>query len=290
MRHLLNVDERTVEGFGDEWSRFDQSRMPEREQAEIFVKYFSIFPWDTLPQNAVGFDLGCGSGRWAKFVAPRVGKLHCIDPSAALNVARKNLANLPNCEFHLATVDAIPLEDESMDFAYALGVLHHVPDTEAGLRSCVSKLKPAAPCLVYLYYAFDNRPSWFRATWRLSDMLRRRISRLPHRLRYVLSQILAGGIYFPMARAARVAEEFGMDVRNFPLSAYRTAGFYTMRTDALDRFGTRLEHRFSRAQIKAMMESAGLERIRFSESEPFWCAVGYRSASSSDPKGFECAV
>ena len=42
------------------------------------------------------------------------------------------------------------------------------------------------------------------------------------------------------------AERLGTDVRHFPLSAYRDRSFYTMRTDALDRFGTRLERRFSR--------------------------------------------
>jgi hypothetical protein len=52
--------------------------------------------------------------------------------------------------------------------------------------------------------------------------------------------------------------------------------FYTMRTDSRDRFGTRLEQRFSRTEIEKMMLAAGLERTRFSDSEPFWCAVGYR--------------
>ena len=33
--------------------------------------------------------MGCGSGRWAQFVAPRVKKLFCIDPSEAINVAKK---------------------------------------------------------------------------------------------------------------------------------------------------------------------------------------------------------
>jgi methylase of polypeptide subunit release factors len=33
--------------------------------------------------------MGCGSGRWARFVAPHVGRLHCIDPSSALAVARQ---------------------------------------------------------------------------------------------------------------------------------------------------------------------------------------------------------
>jgi hypothetical protein len=52
-----------------------------------------------------------------------------------------------------------------------------------------------------------------------------------------------------------------------------------MRTDALDRFGTRLEQRFTRAEIQAMMQRAGLERIQISPTEPFWCAVGYRRRS-----------
>jgi len=49
-----------------------------------------------------------------------------------------------------------------------------------------------------------------------------------------------------------------------------------MRADALDRFGTCLEQRFSRDQIKIMMEQTGLERIKLSANEPFWCAVGYK--------------
>ena len=62
-----------------------------------------------------------------------------------------------------------------------------------------------------------------------------------------------------------------------PLSYYRNLGFYTMRTDALDRFGTRLEQRFSRKAIRAMMESAGLMNIRFSDAEPYWVACGIKA-------------
>ena len=153
-----NLDGKTVEGFGDEWERFDQSGLPAAEHVRLFDSYFSVFPWDTLPENSEGFDLGCGSGRWAKLAAPRVGKLHCIDPSSALEVARRNLAKNPNCEFHIASVDVIPVDDASMDFGYSLGVLHHVPDTQAAISACVEKLKVGAPFLVYLYYAFDNRP------------------------------------------------------------------------------------------------------------------------------------
>ena len=60
-----------VEGFGDEWNRFDYSGFSQTELKEMFNGYFRIFPWENLPDGAVGFDLGCGSGRWAKFVDPK---------------------------------------------------------------------------------------------------------------------------------------------------------------------------------------------------------------------------
>ena len=247
----------------------------------MFDAYFAVFPWRGLSPDAVGFDLGCGSGRWATLVAPRVGKLHCIDPSAAIDIAKRNLAGHSNCEFHRAGVDSIPLVDGSMEFGYALGVLHHIPDTQSAMAACVRKLKPGAPFLIYLYYAFDNRPPWFRAVWKLSELARYGISRLPYGLRYFVSQIIAGLVYYPLARTAYLLEKIGLDVGNFPLSAYRHRSFYSMRTDALDRFGTRLEQRFTKDQIQKMMETAGLKNIVFSREVPYWCAVGTRNAVTS---------
>ena len=273
-----NIDELTVKGFGDEWERFDQASLSSKERQEIFDLYFSIFPWSLLAPDAIGFDLGCGSGRWAKLVAPLVGRLHCIDPSTAIEVAKRNLSDNLNCEFHCASVDDIPLIDGSMDFGYSLGVLHHIPDSQLAMSACVKKLKPGAPFLVYLYYAFDNKPFWFRGIWKLSEIARYGISRLPHGLRYIVSQILAGVIYIPFAKTAYLFEKFGFNVSNIPLSAYRNCSFYTMRTDALDRFGTRLEQRFTKTQIQKMMEVAGLENIVFSDNVPYWCAVGTRKA------------
>ena len=273
-----NIDLKTVEGFGEEWAAFDQEGLGSVEHRQLFDSYFSLFPFHALPENAQGFDLGCGTGRWAMLVAPKVGTLHCIDPSSkALAVARRRLAGLPNVRFHEAGVDNIPFADGSQDFGYSLGVLHHIPDTAAAMVSCVRKLKPGAPFLVYIYYAFDNRPAWFRALWRSSDMARKLICRLPFGLRKGVTSTIAATVYWPLSRAARVIERSGRDVAHFPLSAYRNLSFYTLRTDALDRFGTRLEQRFSRADIQQMMTAAGLVDIAFREDVPFWVACGRRA-------------
>jgi hypothetical protein len=49
-----------------------------------------------------------------------------------------------------------------------------------------------------------------------------------------------------------------------------------MRTDALDRFGTRLEQRFTQDEISQMLTKAGFEKIQFSTREPFWTVLSYK--------------
>lgn len=269
---------RTIEGFGRQWSAFDQSSLTPSEQALLFDRYFRIFPWKELPRDPVGADIGCGTGRWAALVATRVGRLFCFDASlAAAAVARRNLKRLPNCAVVCASAERLPLRDGSLDFAYALGVLHHLADTAAALEACAAKLKPGAPLLVYLYYALDNRPLWYRAVWRLSDLARRGIAALPFPFRYAVSQAIALLVYLPLARAARYFERRGTRVDGWPLSSYRHLSLYSIRTDALDRFGTLRERRFSAEEIRAMMSSAGLEGVVFSPEIPYWCAAGRRS-------------
>lgn len=273
----MNRDRPTVEGFGFEWSTFDQSGRSVEELRATFEQYFAIFPWDALPEGSTGFDLGCGTGRWARFVAARVGRLLCADASLeALRTAVRLLSDAPNCHVLAASAGELPFADRSMDFGYSLGVLHHTPDPAAGLADAVRTLKPGAPLLVYLYYAFDNRPVWYRTLWGLSDAARRRISALRPRTRLVVTESIAALVYFPLARIARLAEALGMDAERLPLAAYRHRSFYSMRTDALDRFGTRVEKRFTAAEVRRLMTGAGLEDIRVSDRPPYWCAVGFR--------------
>ena len=143
-----NLDPQTVKSFGDEWSRFNQAGMSDQEASNRFDEYFSLFPWSLIGSESEGFDMGCGSGRWARFIAPKVGKLHCVDPSEAINVARTNLSDHGNITFHHDSLDTHSIPAKSQDFGYSLGVLHHVPDTFAAICACVNLLKPGAPLLL----------------------------------------------------------------------------------------------------------------------------------------------
>ena len=274
---MKNIDKKTVDDFGKEWSVYSQEELTTDDLKRQFNRYFTIFRWDKLPENPIGFDMGCGSGRWAKLMAPRVSELHCIDASKkALAIAERNLEGFGNCKFLQASFENIPLADNSMDFCYSLGVLHAIPDPLSGIKSCVDKIKPGGQFLIYLYYAFENKPFWFKVVWKCSDIMRHVISRLPFKIKLFISRLIAFSVYYPLSKFSYVLEKFGVNVNNVPLSQYRDLPFYTMRTDALDRFGTRLEKRFTKTETFKMLEKAGLEKIIFSDEMPYWCALGFK--------------
>jgi SAM-dependent methyltransferase len=277
----LNLDPRVVSAFGDEWSRFRNDKLSDEELAEMFGRYTAIFPWADLPEDAVGFDAGCGSGRWARFFAERVGSLHCVDASeAALDVARQVLADKANVDFHLEDISNMSLADGSCDFGYSLGVLHCVPDTERAVNSCVTKLKPGAPFLVYMYYDLDGAGMLRIGLLKMVTSVRWLISRLPRRLKVMVTGAIAVAVYLPLARFALFLERVGRDPSKVPLFQYRNHSFYVVQYDALDRCGTRLEKRFSRDEVRCLLEQAGLERVTFSEDPPWWVVVGWRADSA----------
>lgn len=274
---MKNIDKKTVEDFGEEWSQYNQN-IPDQELKIAWNQYFEIFPFDKISSDSEGFDMGCGSGRWAKFVVNNVQLLNCIDPSEkALDVARKNLEEFSNINYFQASVNDNPLEENSQDFGYSLGVLHHIPDTQEGINACAKLLKKDAPFLLYCYYNFENRPFFFKPLWKLSDLLRKIFSPFSFRKKVVIASIISYLIYFPIARFALICEQLGANVSNFPLSDYRKKSFYFMKTDALDRFGTRVEKRFSKDEIRTMLQKAGFKDILFSEKEPFWVSISYKS-------------
>lgn len=273
---MPNVDHKVVDDFGKEWKEYEQEDATSLELEKIFNSYFSLLPAKFLTKNLTVADFGCGTGRWAQFIAPHVSQIHCIDPSEAINVCRSKLSNHSNCIYHHCAIDELDIEQNFIDFGYSLGVLHHIPNTLQAMKDCIKFLKPGAPFLVYLYYKFDNKPRWYAVAWKISDYIRMFISKLPFPLKLIISKIIAFFIYLPLARTSLVFKKLGFNTSNFILSQYSDKSLYTMSTDSLDRFGTRLEQRFTEKEIFNMMTESGLSDISFSHTAPFHCAIGYK--------------
>lgn len=269
------TDSETIDSFGEEWQRFHQFEAEELER--IGREYFDIVSEEMLNKESKVLDIGCGSGRWSKYVSSRAGLVEAIDPSEAVLAATDLLKDVDNVRVTQAGIDEIPFADNSFDFAFCLGVLHHLPNTAEALKKCVDKVKPNGYFLTYLYYSLDNRGAVYRLIFKSSNVIRQIVSRLPFRLKAVVCDVLAVVLYMPFVVLSRLLSKVPLlkrIVSSLPLSYYRDKSFYIIRNDALDRFGTPLEKRYSKAEIRAMMEAAGLTDIRFSENAPYWHGVG----------------
>ena len=277
IKYNSTLEEKVILDFGNEWNCFNQSVINDIELKKAFNQYFRIFPKSHLNKNFEGFDMGCGSGRWSKIIAPKVKRLNCIDPSfKALNVAKKNLKNYKNVFFYNNSVVKNGLKKNSQDFGYCLGVLHHIVDTYQGVKSCYKILKNNSPFLIYLYYKFENRPLWFKLIWILSDLFRKLISHFPFSIKKNITFIIALLIYYPLSKISKILFKLGFNVSNFPLSNYKNKSFYIMMTDSIDRFGTKLEKRFTKIEIKEMLIKAGFQNIKFSNQAPYWVAIAWK--------------
>jgi 2-polyprenyl-3-methyl-5-hydroxy-6-metoxy-1,4-benzoquinol methylase len=273
-----NLDETTVSSFGEEWLKFNS--FTEKEIKIVGDQYFDIVDKSILTNESFVLDIGCGSGRWTKYVANKVKVVEAVDPSEAVITASKLIGDLPNVRITQASVSNIPFEDESFDFIICLGVLHHIPDTQQALIDLCKKLKPNGHILLYLYYSLDNRGTIYKFIFNTSTLFRKIISKLPHTFKKIICDIIAIIIYMPFVGIVRFLFLcFGYKnwIKKIPLSYYSDKSFNIIRNDALDRFGTPLEQRFSKDEIMVMLKKAGISNATFSNNEPYWHVLGKKS-------------
>ena len=67
--------------------------------------------------------------------------------------------------------------------------------------------------------------------------------------------------------------KLNVNTNKLPLSFYKDHSFYTMRTDARDRFGTPLEQRFSKNFINDVLLRNNFTDINFSNFQPFYHVI-----------------
>ena len=257
--------------FGSEWQKFPKV-IPEHEKE--FNQYFDLIDLDKLDGLRV-CDLGCGIGRWSYFLKDVCRELILIDFSEAIFIARRNLAHTDKALFFMADLMRLPFRNDFCDFMFCLGVLHHLP---VPALEVVRKLKKYAPwLLIYLYYALDNRPLYFRYLHRISNALRLSLSkcRSPS-FRDFFTWSAALGVYLPFIALGKVFESRGLNTPIPLYETYRGKSIARIRQDVYDRFFTSIEQRFSRAEIMKLEDT--FDKVCISEGLPYWHFVCRRES------------
>lgn len=270
-----NLDQAVIDGFGHEWATFDYAETETSDALDAqFVAYCAPIDLTAFnPSTSIAADFGAGSGRWSSRLAPYFSLIYALEPSdGASAVLKKKFTGDPKITILQETVGANSIPAQSLDLAMSLGVLHHIPDTGLAIKDVSRSIKPGGYFLCYLYYDLENKPMYYKMIFQGVNLVRRVISSLPQPLKRLSATIIAALIYWPLSQFSKLLKKLGRDTSNLPLHHYADMPFVMLANDALDRFGTSLEQRFSKTEITEMLRAASfdLTTIKFSDAEPFW--------------------
>ncbi len=269
-----NIDSEVVKSFGEEWLKFQY--FSNEMIARCAEEYFDLLPGNIVNKNTYVLDIGCGTGRWTKYLTGRAAFIEAIDPSNSIFAADNLLDTIENVRLTKAGIESIPFNDETFDLVMSIGVLHHTPNPTKSMIDCVKKVKKGGHFYCYLYHNLESK-NWFsKSLFWLGEMVRKAVCKLPMSSKAFVCDVLAIVVYMPFIILVRLMILLGLKkaALKMPLAAYHNKSFFIIRNDSLDKFGTSLEHRYSKEQVIAMMSKAGLSDIIVSNGIPYYHAIG----------------
>lgn len=250
--------ERSRRSFGYQWTVFGE--MTEQFEADFLNYIHPLSP--EFFRGKVGLDAGCGFGRYLYYAASFGARMVGLDFSRAIFRAREVTRGLNGVSLIQGDLLSPPLRPRTFDFIYSIGVLHHLPDPEAGFRSLLSLLRPGGSVFIWVYSRSRA------ATNAALEAVRPVTSRLPlpaiRALTFLVAMLDWCGFIVPYRLARRL---FGSLIDRFVFSRIRIYArypFQVVAADWFDRLSAPIRHYFDPQDLQAWAARAGLENIRIS--------------------------
>lgn len=187
----------TTKRFSYEWKKFP---LLYQEYEKQFLGWIDL-PKEFFKDKFV-LDAGCGTGRHVHYAANYGVKLVIgIDLGESVEVAYKNNQDKNNVHIVQADIYYPPFKDETFDYAYSIGVLHHLPNPEKGFRKIIPLLIKNGHISIWVYGKEGN------GLLKIMDPIRKHfISKLPIKIVDALSLTIITPLY-PIFKCYRIINE-----------------------------------------------------------------------------------
>lgn len=231
--------------FGFEWNRHNKTQLDTqaRHESEATFKEKTGFQ----PQDLAGklvLDVGCGMGRFSDVASRWGATVVGIDLTSAVDAAYENIGRRENVHLAQADIFALPFRDQTFDFIFSLGVLHHTPNTRAAFEQLPRLLKPGGRIAIWVY-------AKMRASHVASDFYRHVTIRLPKRLLYALCHVAV-----PWYHVNRVPGLGAFTRRALPVSAHPDPEWRVL--DTFDWYSPKYQWKHTLPEVREWFESQGL--------------------------------
>jgi SAM-dependent methyltransferase len=219
----------TAENFGWQWQHFTQG---DERYGEQFLGWIAPVAPEFF-QDKLVLEGGCGKGRHTRLAAEwGAREVVGVDLSDAVEVAYAATRDLRNAHVVQADIYRLPFKRRAFDYAFSVGVLHHLPDPRAGFVALARHVRVGGHLSAWVYGAENNEwitrwvsPLRERLTSRMSRRALLQLSKLPTAALYAATKL----VYAPLNRSSRTR-------------ALARRLFYNDYLNHLARFGWREQH------------------------------------------------
>jgi len=272
---LSAVEAKTAAAFGWQWQEFVE--MHDQYEAQ-FLDWIHPIKADFFRDKVV-MDAGCGIGRHAYYAA-RYGarEVVAMDLSDAVETAYTNTGSMPNVHVVQGDIYCPPFKLTAsggpFDFIYSIGVVHHLPDPEAGFKSLLRYLVPGGSIFVWVYGCENNEIVHnFIDPVRRGITTRMRPSQLPvvaWPLTVALQAVLKG-VYRPLRRT-RVFNALPSHDYLYSISDF---GFRRNYNIVFDHLVAPVAHYIPQEEFVTWFRDSGLQDVRVSwRNQNSWRGFG----------------
>ncbi|HSL68849.1 MAG TPA: methyltransferase domain-containing protein [Longimicrobiales bacterium] len=189
---MREIEERTAQAFGYEWTRYSELAQRYRQQFLDWIR--PVTP--EFFRNRLVLEGGCGKGRHTALAAEFGARaVVALDLSEAVDAAFANTRHLENVHVVQGDLNRPPVKPV-FDYAFSIGVLHHLPEPERGFQALVSRLRPGGSISAWVYGREGN--GWIVHI--VSPLRERLTSHLPH----AMLDLLSAGLTVPLYVATKL--------------------------------------------------------------------------------------
>jgi len=262
----------TAANFGWQWQHFTHE---DERYAEQFLGWIAPVTPEFFRDKVV-LEGGCGKGRHTQLAA-RWGARDVVgvDLSGAVETAFAATRSLPNVHIVQADIYRLPLA-RKFDYAFSVGVLHHLPDPRAGFRSLASKVKPGGHLSAWIYGAENNEwitrwvnPVRERVTSRIDQRVLLQLSKIPAACMYLATKL----VYGPLNRTG--SSLAGHLFYNDYLKAIAPFGWREQHTIVFDHLVAPTSFYISRAEFEDWWRELGAREVQISwHNKNSWRGLG----------------
>ncbi|MGE3191387.1 MAG: methyltransferase domain-containing protein, partial [Vicinamibacterales bacterium] len=271
---------RTADSFGYQWTFFSEMAIDFKAN---FLDY--IQPLDEhFFKGKLGLDLGCGFGRHVYNAALFGAEMLAVDISDAIESTSQNTGHLPNVHPVQADIYHLPFRPATFDFAYSIGVLHHLPDPETGFQGMVRLVKPGGAAFIWVY---SKSRRWVNRVLERVRQTTTRMSKEGQQFVALSAAVVDWGAFILPYRVLAAIPGLGRLFERvmFPrLRLYSRYPFQVVWADWFDRLAAPVRFYYNEKDLKGWMARAGLLAPRISPTGLFgWRAYGTQPGADGQP-------